>query len=300
MQKPALSIVVIFHEMRREAERTLFTLSPAYQRNVGPDDYEVIAIDNGSRKPLDAGFVTGFGRNFRHILFETGSPSPAAAVNRGIDTARGELVAVIVDGARMVSPGLVAATIGAAATRPDPFALTLAWHLGPDVQNVSMLDGYDQDTEDALLASIDWRGAGYALFDIATLAPSSRCGFRGGMPSECSWFAMRRDSYRRLGGFDERFQSPGGGLVNQDFLHRILAAPGIQPIVILGEGSFHQFHGGVATNVPMAEHPMPEFRAEYARIRGREFAPPRLPAPDYFGRIPARARRFLSDGPGRQ
>ncbi|MGP1283983.1 MAG: glycosyltransferase [Parasphingopyxis sp.] len=300
MQKPALSIVVIFHEMRREAERTLFTLSPGYQRDVGPDDYEVIAIDNGSREPLDGAFVAGFGRNFRHILFETSSRSPAAAVNHGIDAARGELVAAVVDGARMVSPGLVAATIGAAATRPDPFILALAWHLGPDVQNVSMLGGYDQDAEDALLASINWRGDGYALFDIATLAPSSRCGFRGGMPNECSWFAMPRDTYRRLGGFDERFQSPGGGLVNQDFLHRALAVPEIQPIVLLGEGSFHQFHGGVATNVPMAEHPMPEFRAEYARIRGRAFAPPPPPDPRYFGRMPRRARRFLADGPERE
>ena len=44
----ALSVVVVFHNMRREAERTLHSLSRAYQRGVDDLDYEVIVIDNGS------------------------------------------------------------------------------------------------------------------------------------------------------------------------------------------------------------------------------------------------------------
>jgi len=47
-----LSIVVIFHNMRREAQRTLHSLSKAYQRNVDDLDYEVIAIDNASERPM--------------------------------------------------------------------------------------------------------------------------------------------------------------------------------------------------------------------------------------------------------
>jgi osmoprotectant transport system permease protein len=43
---------------------------------------------------------------------------------------------------------------------------------------------------------------------------------------------------------------------------------------LLGEGTFHQFHGGVATNVPAASHPFPIFHEEYVRLRGEPFAPP--------------------------
>ena len=51
--RPALSVVVVFYDMRREAERTLYSLTPEYQRGVAGKAYEVIAIDNGSYQPLD-------------------------------------------------------------------------------------------------------------------------------------------------------------------------------------------------------------------------------------------------------
>ncbi|MEZ5285163.1 MAG: hypothetical protein R2712_10215 [Vicinamibacterales bacterium] len=48
---PALSVVVVVFDMAREAPRTLFTLSPAYQ-GLPADTYEVIVVDNGSSPPL--------------------------------------------------------------------------------------------------------------------------------------------------------------------------------------------------------------------------------------------------------
>ena len=58
---PALSVIVVFHNMEREAPRTLFTLSPQYQRGVDPGDYEVIVLDAGSHTPLEEIFVKSFG-----------------------------------------------------------------------------------------------------------------------------------------------------------------------------------------------------------------------------------------------
>lgn len=46
MTIPLLSVVVITHNMRREAERTLLSLSTAYQKGVEASEYEVIVIDN--------------------------------------------------------------------------------------------------------------------------------------------------------------------------------------------------------------------------------------------------------------
>ena len=57
MTPPGLSVIVVFRDMAREAPRTLFTLSEAYQRGVDPSAYEVIAVDAGSAVPLDAAIV---------------------------------------------------------------------------------------------------------------------------------------------------------------------------------------------------------------------------------------------------
>lgn len=289
-----LSIVVIFFNMQREAARTLESLSPAYQRGVDADDYEVIAVDNGSRQPLDAAAVCAFGPNFRYHFHDTDSVSPVEAMNYAAGMARGAALAVIVDGARMASPGLVRMSLNALRLSETAFICARAWHLGPDIQNVSVLDGYDQAAEDALLAGIDWRADGYRLFDISKIAPSSSGGFLGPFPPECSWFAMPRRAFLDLGGFDIRFQSPGGGLCNHEFRNRAVSAPGVSAICLLGEGVFHQVHGGVATNVPLTEHPLQMFNAEHEQLRGRKFAPVTLPHVQYFGTLSQPARRHLT------
>ncbi len=43
-----LSVVVVFYNMRREAQRSLHALSRAYQQSIDGLDYEVIVIENGS------------------------------------------------------------------------------------------------------------------------------------------------------------------------------------------------------------------------------------------------------------
>lgn len=291
-----LSIIVIFHNMRREAARTLFSLSTQYQTGVSEDEYEVIAIDNGSTEPLDPETVTAHGKNFSYRYFSTESVSPARAMNTGAAIAKGDALAFIVDGARMASPGLIAASLQALSIAPDPFVAALAWHLGPDVQNISMLEGYNQSVEDKLLDSINWTEDGYSLFNISTLAQSSQPGILGGMPPECSWLCLSHKNFDSISGFDERFQSGGGGLVNQDIRNRIVTRLGLQPVVLLGEGVFHQIHGGVATNVRMEEHPIDIFLEEYNAICGEPFKPAHCPNVMYFGALPEPARRFIAGG----
>ncbi len=83
---------------------------------------------------------------------------------------------------------------------------------------------------------------------------------------------MRKALWDELGGFDESFQTPGGGYVNLDTLSRAVALPSITVITLLGEATFHQVYGGIATN---ATHNVQDaFHAEYAAIRGRPFQTP--------------------------
>ena len=80
MTRAGLSVIVVFRDMAREAPRTLHTLSVPYQRGVGPDEYEVIAVDAGSAVPLDKTAVESHGRGFR-LLRMPPAPSPSAAIN---------------------------------------------------------------------------------------------------------------------------------------------------------------------------------------------------------------------------
>ena len=194
MVAPALSIIVAFHNMAREAPRTLYTLSPGYQRGVSDADYEGLAEDVGSSAvPLDPDFVAGFGPNFR-LHRAPAAPSPAAAINQTARLATGDAIAVCIDGARMLSPGIIRLMLAAFRAYADPVVATLAWHLGPKPQNESMLDGYDQALEDQLLDSVDWRAVGYELFRISCLAYSSRPGwFRPIAESNC--LAVRRPAW---------------------------------------------------------------------------------------------------------
>ena len=290
MAEPALSVIVAFHNMTREAPRTLFTLSPGYQRGVTDADYEVLAVDVGSREPLDLDFVIGFGHNFR-LHRAPPSPSPAAAINQAARLARGDAIAVCIDGARMLSPGIIRLMLAAFRAYPDPVVATLAWHLGPKPQNESLQDGYNQALEDRLLETVNWRADGYELFNISSLAGSSSQGwFRPIAESNC--LAVRRPAWEVLGGLDERFRLPGGGYVNLDFYRRACEQLN-QLVILLGEGTFHQFHGGVATNVPKSSHPGKDFQQEYLAIRGRPFASPTRSA-DYLGAVTTHAARFLT------
>lgn len=290
MSRLPLSVIVAFHDMRREAPRTLHSLSPSYQRGVTADDYEVLAVDIGSAPALEHEVVRAAGPRSRLLRFPR-SPSPAAAINAAVAESQGEAVMVCIDGARILSPGIVRLALAALRGLDNPFVATVAWHLGPKIQHESMLEGYGQAAEDQLLDSIDWRQDGYALFTIASLAQSSRSGWLGPI-GESNCMALRRDAWRRLGGYDERFTSPGGGFVNPDFFNRACELLG-PPVILLGEGTFHQFHGGVATNVPRVGRPLQAMAEEYQSLRGGPFKPAEG-RPTLLGGLPETSRPWLA------
>ena len=289
-QGPLLSVVVVFYNMRREAARTLHCLSSAYQLMIPAGAYEVIAIDNGSSEPLDEQTVRAFGPGFRYHRHKTASVSPVEAVNLGVGLATAPFVTVMVDGAHMLTPGVLGHSLWLAERLDNPFISTVGFHLGPEVQNQSRLRGYDQDAEDRLLGTLDWKKDGYGLFGVASRSDGGSGWF--GAQYESSCFTVSRELWQRLGGFDRAFQSPGGGLVSLDFYQRAMGTRGTSLTVLLGEGSFHQYHGGVATNAAPDRHPWKTFAAEYERIRGKPFALTSRP-PYYFGRMPQQALPLL-------
>jgi glycosyltransferase involved in cell wall biosynthesis len=283
--QPRLSLVVVGYDMARELPRTLQTLAASYQRDIDEADYEVIVVDNGSPQPLDEALCRRMCPNLQLHVIADASPSPIPAVNFGLARARGEFVGVWIDGARMASPRLLATALEAARLHPDPVVGTFAFHLGDELQPLSVLRGYNREVEDALLASVDWQNDGYKLFSISVFAASSRAGwFRA--PDECNALFLRRERWQALGGYDAGFRTPGGGLANLDMWARACeSATGPDSIILLlGEGTFHQIHreGGEAPGR------WERFQDEHVRVRGKPWAPPDF-APRLYGRLPADA-----------
>ena len=277
----SLSVVVVAYDMAREVPRTLRSLAPDYQQGIGADEYEVIVVDNGSPEPLDRAMLDTFGGRLRSTRIDPAPPTPAGAANLGIEMAESDLVGLIIDGARIASPGLLARARLARSLAPRPVIATLGWHLGGSVHMDARTEGYDQAAEDELLAGVEWEQDGYRLFSISTLAASSARGWFAPM-GESNGLFMPKAMWAELGGFDEAFALPGGGLSNHDLYRRACELEATQLIVLLGEGTFHQIHGGAATSGRVG---WDEMHAEYVKLRGRDYRPPpneRL----YLGTVP--------------
>lgn len=286
-----LSLVLIAYNMGRELPRTLQSLVPPYQKAISTQDYEIVVVDNGSTQPLDLDGCRQICPNLRLLKIANPTPSPVPAINLGLQQARGALVGVWIDGARLASPGLLAMALRADKLHPRPIIGTLGFHLGPDIQTVSIQQGYDQLREDALLASVSWETQGYRLFEISCFAGSSVKGWFGNLAESNALF-LRREHWAELGGYDPLFLLPGGGLANLDMWRRACESAHSQVILLLGEGTFHQIHGGVATNAVTDMFPV--FDQEYQRLRGHPYQPPDID-PLYLGKVPAQVLPKLAE-----
>jgi macrocin-O-methyltransferase TylF-like protien/glycosyl transferase family 2 len=268
---PRTSLLVICYNMRREIARTLLSLSVPYQRDVDPDSYEVVLVDNGSAEPPTAADFRDLRLRLRVLSYPRPTPSPVPALNFGLEACRGDLVGVVIDGARMASPGLLWACTRAALLHPRPIVFTQSLSLGYGFQWVLVQQSHDQAAEDRLLASIDWPREGYRLFEIASWPTPDTSERRWVEPFyESNALFMPRALWRETGGYDEAFQSPGGGFASADLLSRASSLPGTQVIAITGEATFHQVHTDSASSSSKdAMAQLKRFSREYHRIRKR-------------------------------
>lgn len=266
---------------------TITSLLPSYQADIEEEDYEIIVIDNGSQPALSSMEICSMGRNIKLVHMDDAMPSPSTAINVGIGMAAGEVIGVMIDGARICSPGLLSSACVGANLYERSVVCTLGWYLGHDLQRWSISRGYGRDEETALLNTIDWPSDGYRLFDIATMDESSIDGWTGPI-AESNAIFMRTAVWHHLGGYDERFTSAGGGLVNLDTFKRAVETESARLIVLPGEGTFHQIHGGVSTNAPIdaSRDNWTRWNDEYHSIRGSNYSFPNETGERiYFGRV---------------
>lgn len=264
-----ISLVVLAYGMARELPRTLRSLAPSYQRDAPQFPWEIIVIDNGSPHPLKQSDLWCERSAEVRLVRREGEASGclAPALNHGLALARGDLIGVWIDGARLASAGLLGACARAAALHPRTVIATRNFHIGPALQHTDAMRDYNQEIEDGLLASIGWPEGADRLAEISTPEQPDLLG----PILESNALFMRRALWEELGGFDARFCGAGGGAVNPDMFVRACAAPDTQLIRILGEGTFHQFHGGATTGAGQqgAAHLLKMGSKQFFRLRGQ-------------------------------
>ena len=252
-----LSVIVIAHNMARELPRSLQSLTQGYQHHCQSLNYEVIVVDNGSSAPIGKELVESFGPQFKYHYLKNPPPSPAYAINYGVSVSSGSILCFMIDGAHILTPGVFRFALNSFSIFSRPVVATRYFFLGPSEQNVSVEHGYDQRAEDALLEKISWPSDGYGLFDIGVPLQGDvpRMNWFNKM-SETNCLFMTRELFAESGGAEERFDFPGGGFLNIDMYLRACEFPDVDPVILIGEGSFHQYHGGTTTNVGPEERDM--------------------------------------------
>ena len=134
----------------------------------------------------------------------------------------------------------------------------------------SVREGYNQAREDALLESVPWQTNLDELYNISVWA-GAHDPMNPLLQNESNAFAVARTNWESIGGYNENFSRPGGGLCNLEIFNRMVNRSGGLNILIIGECTFHQVHNGVATS--HAGY-FGDSLEEYFRVTGKEYVHP--------------------------
>lgn len=298
-----LSIIIVVFNMRRAAPRSIQSLTAPYQRGLHSDDYEILVVENGSSDALDGAGIEQLSSNIRYFYLDNPPPSPAYAINFAAEKAKGEVLAIMIDGAHVLTPGVLQYGLQPFQSHANPVVVTLPFFLGPGPQMETILAGYSEQEEDKLLQQINWPEDGYRLFEIGVPYRIEPNGIR----PKLLWFVrqfesnclfMRRDSFWAVGGCDERFDIPGGGILLPDLYRQLGRMENATLVQLMGEASFHQIHGGTSTNVSTEEQKSKwrQYLQQYEEVRGEPYEVCKKPL-QYLGHMPnEQARQLMITG----
>jgi glycosyltransferase involved in cell wall biosynthesis len=267
-QFDGLSVVIAAYNIPRQLQRTLLSCSPTYQQ-FDPERLEIIVVDNGSTVPLQKSDFARF-PNIKQIIRIERKPSPVFGLNEGMARARFSTIALMIDGAHLLTPGIFNHVRSLVALMPRPVINVPQYILGPASQNLRSADNaFEREAED--LRTLGWPQHGYTLFDYAVMAGENP--HRAPLDAiESNCLVTTRAVLDDCGGFDERFDETGAGLANIEIFNRLCHDPRNEYITLLGEGTFHQNHGGTTTSLTPEERDelVQRYYEKYKAVTGNE------------------------------
>lgn len=282
-KKPrGVSFVIIYFDIPRQIERTLLSCSPEFQ-HVPPGELEVVLVDCSSRFPLPNDIQDRF-PHVTQILKVKGQPSPVLALNEGIAATRFDMIALMIDGAHILTPGVVGNALDVREIYPNPVISVPQYMLGVESQNLrNISDPFETEEED--LNALGWPSNGYSLFNYATSAGEhATTHFLEAGESNC--LITTQNVLKENGGFDPRYDEPGGGFANLEIFSRLIHNNENSYVILPGEGTFHQDHGGLTTGTSpkLRGEKLQAFVEQHEQVTGSRYVF-NFRSPYYFGKV---------------
>lgn len=289
---PLISIIVIVYDMPVQALNTLYSLSHFHQCEADQATYEVIVVENRSDNLIPSSELSKLPGNFRYFLRDETGVSPAPAINFALSVSRGSYIGLMIDGARMVTPGVLHNVLLAIRLAEEPLVLVPGYHLGDSEHQLQDPALYNVSVEQEMLSNLNWKHDGYELFRRCCLSGANRHGFFHPF-MECNCIFASKNLFMEMGGADEKFDLGGGGSLNLYIYFRLAMHPRTTLFILPGEGSFHQIHGGITTTkIEDREEILRTHRNQLNAILGHSFYSPKI-EPTFLGKIPPQALPWL-------
>ena len=264
-----LSFIIAYYNIPRQIERTIISCSPEYQ-NAPSSQMEVIIVDNGSQERPPEDLQDKY-PHVTKILRTEDKPSPVSALNAAIREAKFSNIALMIDGAHMLSPGIFENARDICYIYDLPVINVPQYLLGFVAQNLASRDVDPFRRESNRLKHLNWPEDGYRLFEYSVYPGENyQRSYFGAIESNC--LITTKEVLETCGGFDERFDEPGAGFANLELFSRLIHRTENTYVILPGEGSFHQDHGGTTTgNTPdERERLVEEYKKRYFEITGSE------------------------------
>lgn len=289
--RPKFSFLILCYDMAEEVKNTLLSLTPEYQTEE-KDNYEVLIAENPSPNNLSNIDFSEYGADISYFRNKENIPL-TKALNDLATKAKGEYLIVIPDGARLLSSGIIKYCKQAIKIEEKSIVAFHGFHLGLYPQQISLKENlYSKEQERSFLRDINFPKNPDALFFNACWAGSSKTGSFFQM-AESNCLMLPKLLWDRLGGYDQRLDSPSGGLANLDLYSRAVSDKNHKLFFVLGEGSFHQLHGGDTTNSDVDKFSI--YKSEYLKKTGSEWKFPNRHNYEYLGRVTPPYLRLLKD-----
>jgi hypothetical protein len=271
--------------MQRELPRTVQSMTSEYQ-GVSSDDFEIILYENPSKSVLSEECISQFPRNLKYVLSDQNLPL-TKAMNRAENLASGSHLLLCVDGARILSSGVLRYCMMALKIDLRAVVAFHGLHMGLRPQQQALEEGsHSKKIEDDFLAEINFPKHPQFLLNLASWEGSSNRGWFFHM-AESNCLMMERNHFHRIGGFDERLKLPGGGIANLDLYSRAVEDQSRKLFFVLGEGTFHQHHDGdTASN---SNNKYNQYLKDYETSIGKAYRFPKRRNYEYLGHLPPTA-----------
>jgi len=255
-----ISIVMPTHEHGWEVEQAMKSLER--QTGIYPSEYEIVIVDSapdeGYTRRIAAENYRKYG-NVRYIevydIKERGITNAGYCGNIGARMfAEFPILILIVDSARLVTPGAIRKTRDAFARWGNDITTTIPpYHIGKHYDDSSWTVKQCRE----LMSTLRWEIDAYHLFDAAAHTKISSTGNIG----ESTFQGITKENFIKIGGWNEVYKSwgvhnldlwrrstrplPEGGLDNQ--LKNVIGrwgkvGLGLKVINIEDEGTFHIHH----------------------------------------------------------